>query len=123
MATISVNNNGVTQYTDDLGIRFTNIDLTGGFKTADGTKWTGKNSMFLPDNAEGGTITGRDTRKFINGVDIDWNGAEITSTAFPAMDRTINTTGDLLSWIKEGIEETAVSGRTSEVVRRSLWIN
>jgi len=64
--------------------------------------------------------------KFINVIDIDWNGAEITSTAFPAMNTTnnvINTTGDLLSWIKEGIEEAAVSGRTSEVVRRSLWIN
>ena len=61
--------------------------------------------------------------KSFNAVEIDWNGAEITSTAFPSMDRTINTTGDLLSWIKEGIEETAVSGRTSEVVRRSLWIN
>ena len=59
----------------------------------------------------------------VNAVEIDWNGAEITSTAFPSMDRTINTTGDLLSWIKEGIEEAAVSGRTSEVVRRSLWIN
>lgn len=61
--------------------------------------------------------------KNIPSVLIDWNGAEITSTAFPSMDRTINTTGDLLSWIKEGIEEAAVSGRTSEVVRRSLWIN
>ena len=62
----------------------------------------------------------------IQSVLIDWNGAEITSTVFPAMNttsNTINTTGDLLSWIKEGIEEAAVSGRTSEVVRRSLWIN
>ena len=59
----------------------------------------------------------------VNAVEIDWNSAEITSTAFPSMDRTINTTGDLLSWIKEGIEEAAVSGRTSGVVRRSLWIN
>jgi hypothetical protein len=43
----------------------------------------------------------------INAVEIDWNGAEITSTVFPAMNttsNTINTTGDLLSWIKEGIE-------------------
>ena len=62
----------------------------------------------------------------INAIEIDWNGAEITSTVFPAMNttsNTINTTGDLLSWIKEGIEEAAVSGRISEVVRRSLWIN
>jgi hypothetical protein len=120
MAT-TINQNGVTQYTDDSGIQFTNIDLANGtIKSTGAGKWTGANSMFLPDNAEGGTITGRDTRKFINAVDIDWNSAEITSTAFPSMDRTINTTGDLLSWIKEGIEEAAVSGRTSEVVRRSL---
>ena len=64
-----------------------------------------------------------DSLKVLMALDIDWNGAEITSTVFPAMDRTINTTADLLSWIKEGIEEAAVSGRTSEVVRRSLWIN
>lgn len=71
----------------------------------------------------GDISTSLNTQKNINAVQIDWNGAEITSTAFPSMDRTINTTGDLLSWIKEGIEEAAVSGRTSEVVRRSLWIN
>ena len=66
---------------------------------------------------------GDDISKLVNAVEIDWNGAEITSTAFPAMDRTINTTGDLLSWIKDGIEEAAVSGRISEMIRRSLWIN
>lgn len=71
----------------------------------------------------GDISTSLNTQKNINAVQIDWNGAEITSTAFPSMDRTINTTGDLLSWIKEGIEEAAVSGRISEVVRRSLWIN
>lgn len=71
----------------------------------------------------GDISTSLNTQKNINAVQIDWNGAEITSTAFPSMDRTINTTGDLLSWIKEGIEEAAVSGRTSEVVRRSLWVN
>lgn len=71
----------------------------------------------------GDISTSLNTQKNINAVQIDWNGAEITSTAFPSMDRTINTTGDLLSWTKEGIEEAAVSGRTSEVVRRSLWIN
>lgn len=73
--------------------------------------------------AAGDISTSLNTQKNINAVQIDWNGAEITSTAFPSMDRTINTTGDLLSWIKEGIEEAAVSGRISEVVRRSLWIN
>ena len=71
----------------------------------------------------GDISTSLNTQKNINAVQIDWNGAEITSTAFPSMDRTINTTGDLLSWIKDGIEEAAVSGRISEVVRRSLWIN
>ena len=74
----------------------------------------------------GDISTSLNTQKNINAVQIDWNGAEITSTAFLAMNttsNTINTTGDLLSWIKEGIEEAAVSGRTSEVVRRSLWIN
>ena len=74
---------------------------------------------FILTNQEGPDSEGG----IINAVDIDWNGAEITSTAFPAMDRTINTTGDLLSWIKDGIEEAAVSERTSGVVRRSLWIN
>ena len=57
----------------------------------------------------GDISTSLNTQKNINAVQIDWNGAEITSTAFPSMDRTINTTGDLLSWIKEGIEEAAVS--------------
>lgn len=75
MAQININSNGITQYTDDSGIQFNNIDLTGGYKTADGSKWTAKNSMFLPDNAEDVVIKGRDTRKFINAVDIDWNGA------------------------------------------------
>lgn len=62
---------------------------------------------------------------FINAVEIDWNGAQwpTSESDAPVTPTTINTTGDLLSWIKEGIEEAAVSGRTSEVVRRSLWIN
>ena len=38
-----------------------------------------------------------DSDPVLMALDIDWNGAEITSTAFPSMDRTINTTGDLLS--------------------------
>ena len=84
------------------------------------------NSQYLGatvnDLAEIASDNGGKLPTIINAVDIDWNGAEITSTAFPSMDRTINTTGDLLSWIKEGIEEAAVSGRTSGVVRRSLWI-
>lgn len=103
MATISVNNNGITQYIDDSGIQFTNIDLTGGYKTADGNKFTGKNSMFLPDNAENGTITGKDTRKFINAVDIDWNGADLSSAtssfanaADTAPVSSITTTGELM---------------------------
>ena len=78
-----------------------------------------KNNIWEDEKA----TSGNEILPAVNAVDIDWNGAEITSTAFPAMDRTINTTGDLLSWIKEGIEEAAVSGRISEVVRRSLWIN
>ena len=94
MAQININSNGITQYTDDSGIQFNNIDLTGGYKTADGSKWTAKNSMFLPDNAEDGVIKGRDTRKFINAVDIDWNGAQVEENV------TLNSTGDLLSWIK-----------------------
>ena len=58
----------------------------------------------------------------IQSVLIDWNGAQVQLSGVNSS-RTINTTGDLLSWIKEGIEEAAVSGRTSGVVRRSLWIN
>ena len=103
------------------GIEFTDIktsnksfqplvnSLIGGYSTTD------LDEDFSDDNGKLPTI--------VNAVEIDWNSAEITSTAFPSMDRTINTTGDLLSWIKEGIEEAVVSGKTSEVVRRSLWIN
>ena len=101
MATISVNNNGVTQYTDDSGIQFTNIDLANGtIKSTGAGKWTGANSMFLPDNAEDGVIKGRDTRKFINAVDIDWNGADWSTANGSQAPSTINTTGDLINAIK-----------------------
>lgn len=105
----------MASFTQD-GIQFTSVlkgkGLPGKYGNAVDQRWTA-----------GDISTSLNTQKNINAVQIDWNGAEITSTAFPSMDRTINTTGDLLSWIKEGIEEAAVSGRTSEVVRRSLWIN
>ena len=100
------------------GITFSNI--TGVDKTEEGVFPIGQP---IARNNSIWTNSSKPWLKSVNVVDIDWNGAEITSTAFPSMDRTINTTGDLLSWIKEGIEEAAVSGRTSGVVRRSLWIN
>ena len=114
------------------GITFSNINTTdnvGGYGTKKTKTALISNNKYSETklsnmiNAVNNGNTTWDKVAFINGVDIDWNGAEITSTAFPSMDRTINTTGDLLSWIKEGIEEAAVSGRTSGVVRRSLWIN
>ena len=103
------------------GITFSNI--TGVDKTEEGVFPIGKP---IARNNSIWTNSSKPWLKSVNVVDIDWNGAEITSTVFPAMNttsNTINTTGDLLSWIKEGIEEAAVSGRISEVVRRSLWIN
>jgi len=53
------------------------------------------------ENAEGnkGITYSNDTVTeavpFINAVDIDWNGAKVSS------DKTINNTSELLNWIKE----------------------
>ena len=108
MAQISVDNNGITQYVDDSGILFKNIDMANGtVSQTDGTKWTAKNSMFLPINAELGRIGGRDSRKFINAVDIDWNGAQMTNGdgTTNAETKTLNTSGDLLKLINDQQEQ------------------
>ena len=123
MAISNIRKTGGTVATPILSANIDNIEFTnipGGNKGTKGsTFWNNSENVNVWKNDGDGTLW----KPSVNGVDIDWNSAEITSTAFPSMNRTINTTGDLLSWIKEGIEEAAVSGRTSGVVRRSLWIN
>ena len=58
----------------------------------------------------------------INAVEIDWNGADLSS-ALGEKYSSINTTGQLLSAIKEDFENTAIIGGNSEMIRRGLWIN
>ena len=71
-------------------------------------------SNVTPNGADGGALTaaGNYTNeteqqaisKFVNCVDIDWNGAEIpTSTV--SVPSTINTTGDLVNAIKWAAQE------------------
>ena len=71
------------------GIQFSSIDLSGGYKPIAEKKIAPKNSIFSSnDNRTNKSL-------IINAVDIDWNGAIVGEN------KTINTTGELLSWVKD----------------------
>ena len=79
-------------------IRFGNIYKDSGVRIGDTliqTSWD-PNSEYPSEN----------NYPLINAVDIDWNGAEVDE------DKVINTTGDLLAWIKESLEAASQSGST-----------
>lgn len=73
--------------TTQSSILFKNIYKEGGVNIND----TLRQSSFNPNES----IPSLSNFPLINAVDIDWNGAEVDSNT------TINTTGDLLSWIKD----------------------
>ena len=65
---------------------------------------------------------GDEISKLVNAVEIDWNGADLSS-ALGEKYSSINTTGQLLSWIKEDLVNLATISGNSEMIRRCLWIN
>ena len=53
-------------------------------------------------------------RPVVNAVSIDWNGAEVDEN------KVINTTGQLLAWIKEGLEAAAQSGGSASLTEDQI---
>jgi len=74
------------------GVLFSSVNLANGFKTINAPKIAHPNSVFSPEGNQ------TDKTLIVNAVDIDWNGAK------PGIGENsdgINTTGELLSLIKE----------------------
>jgi len=84
----------------ESGIQFSNVTLPGattGNKRTNSTykdKSTGNNA-----SARSTTEISEPTARFVNAIDIDWNGAEWPSS-IPSAPTIINTTGDLINAIK-----------------------
>ena len=86
--------------TTQSGIQFTNIYKDGGIKHGDTLiQNTWKASSAYPSD---------DNFPLVNAVDIDWNGAKLGST-------TINTTGDLLSYISSKVGSGSGSGNLASI--------
>lgn len=85
-------------YTDSNNITFSNVTDPGLVFGGSPIAYNGA----YPTS--GDTVTfSNDNHLMVNAIDIDWNGAEIGNNV------TINTTGDLIAWIK-GIETSGGSG-------------
>ena len=77
-------------YTDNNGITFSNLDSNPSpKKSIDG-------KLFFGQNDFSHTEWGIDP--VVNAVEIDWNGAQVQLNG-DSLDRTINTTGDLINAI------------------------
>jgi len=88
------------------GIRFGTIYKDGGVRLSDTiiqSSWNPRSEYPSDDNYP-----------LVNAVDIDWNGAEIDEN------KIINTTGELLSWIKESLAAAAQSGGSVELTEEQI---
>ena len=82
------------------------------FNKVDFTTYAAVNDILSRDSAA--KINAGKGNPIINAVSIDWNGAEVDE------DVVINTTGELLTWIKEGLEAASQSGGSAELSEEQL---
>ena len=84
-----------------------NIKFNVAFQT-----YAGVNDIISRDSAA--KINAGKGRPVVNAVSIDWNGAEVDENV------VINTTGQLLSWIKEGLAAAAQSGGSASLTEDQI---
>ena len=84
----------------ESGIQFSNVTLPGATTGNKRTNSTYKDKSTGNDaSARSTTEISEPTARFVNAIDIDWNGAEWPSS-IPSAPTIINTTGDLINAIK-----------------------